>query len=1059
MTLGRDSLLIPSQHNHHQFIHTQRRRVIAKEGNDYGNDHFRDQTVPEECWTRTHHHANILEPLLVPQRSCIWSDCTNFDSGKTLPPIDKSREALAPGFQAERSASSAQRQASQSLRNKIPDLKLRWNAVTGTPRNIYSTTRLLTQPTNQEARIVVRKFLKDNTALFQLTSADLNTLVRVRESKAPGTPAITGRVQSMTHIALEQRWQGRQVYPANLAGSVTGQGQLVSLAGEVVPNIGAAINTVDPELKPLDAIKHAAKSIDASFDSTQHTRIKGPEGAELRQTFTAGSDFASDVQVRLIYYIVARDDVRLVWEVTTGKAGNPFAYQVLVDALSGDILFRETITDQDVPQWRVYAETFNSPTTHPKDDYQPRDNPRPLSPGPAAPDGSQGSELPPVNVQTNGDPGASPQGWLREGVMTTTGNNVIAFVDRNDNHNADPDEQPTATLENVNGVQTRTFNFPPDLANAPETEANEHAATTNTFLMANWYHDRLMLLGFDEAAGNFQDNNFSGSGVGGDPILARLHVGTNNSTFGTPAADGTCCPTLNAYTWTGPNPDRDAGFDQEVLIHEFTHGLTNRIIGGPNVRGLGAPGQPGGLGEGYSDAYSFLLLSRPDDDIHGNYTMGGYSLFHWVANPANWEENYYFGIRHFPYTTDLCKNPFTLIDMQPATYDLTPIPEAECTDTPPVSPWMENRSGGVHDMGEIWAVSLWEVRTNLVTKHDWEIGHELMVQLVTDSLFLLERNPTFIEARDAVLRADVARTGGENSCEIWRGFAKRGFGVDAQTPTQGAFTESFKFPESCDKPIPPTTSRPKFSYSAKIVCGLQKDPDDLRLVPGLYATTVNIHNPSSSKATFTKTLALTLPPKEQKPGEVHRIAEDTLEPNQALATDCMDIQRRVFNGAFPESYIEGFVLIKSNQSLDVTAVYSTASFDREGNFVEQRSIDIEQIKERATKALRGDQPDLVPVPNENGSFCKIRNGKLVVTVKNQGAGAAVASRTGVDFGSHGQASLNTPALATGASTELVVDIPSGCHDPDCEFTIKVDSDSAVNESQESNNDGSGTCIG
>ena len=295
------------------------------------------------------------------------------------------------------------------------------------------------------------------------------------------------------------------------------------------------------------------------------------------------------------------------------------------------------------------------------------------------------------------------------------------------------------------GYRHEPLIFPPDLANAPETAANEHAATTNTFFMANWYHDRLMLLGFDEAAGNFQDKNSSGSGVGGDPVLARLHVGTNNSTFGTPVADGTCCPVLNAYTWTGPNPDRDAGLDQEVLIHEFTHGLTNRIIGGPNVRGLGGPGQPGGLGEGYSDAYSFLLLSRPDDDIHGNYTMGGYSLYHWVANPANWEENYYFGIRHFPYTTDLCKNPFTLIDMQSATYDLTPIPEAGCADTPPVSPWMEDRSGRVHDMGEIWAVSLWEVRANLVTKHDWEIGHELMIQLVTDSLFLLERNPTFIE--------------------------------------------------------------------------------------------------------------------------------------------------------------------------------------------------------------------------------------------------------------------------------------------------------------------------
>ena len=109
-----------------------------------------------------------------------------------LPPIDKSREALAPGFQAERSASSAQRQAAQSLRQRIPDLKLRWNAVTGTPRNIYSTTRLLTQPTNQEARAVVRNFLNDNIALFRLTPADMNTLVRVTGIESPRDPSDHG---------------------------------------------------------------------------------------------------------------------------------------------------------------------------------------------------------------------------------------------------------------------------------------------------------------------------------------------------------------------------------------------------------------------------------------------------------------------------------------------------------------------------------------------------------------------------------------------------------------------------------------------------------------------------------------------------------------------------------------------------------------------------------------------------------------------------------------------------------------------------------------------------
>ena len=123
-----------------------------------------------------------------------------------------------------------------------------------------------------------------------------------------------------------------------------------------------------------------------------------------------------------------------------------------------------------------------------------------------------------------------------------------------------------------------------------------------------------------------------------------------------------------------------------------------------------------------------------------------------------------------------------------------------CAATPPVSPWLATRSGGPHDMGEIWAVTVWEARRNLVAKHGAATGNELMLQLLTDSLFLLQRNPTFIEARDAILAADLARTGGDNRCELWRGFAKRGMGLGAATPTSGSFTEDFTFPDDCVAP-------------------------------------------------------------------------------------------------------------------------------------------------------------------------------------------------------------------------------------------------------------------
>jgi hypothetical protein len=136
-----------------------------------------------------------------------------------------------------------------------------------------------------------------------------------------------------------------------------------------------------------------------------------------------------------------------------------------------------------------------------------------------------------------------------------------------------------------------------------------------------------------------------------------------------------------------------------------------------------------------------------------------------------------------------------------------------------------------------------------------------------------------------------------------------------------------------------------FEYAAKLVCGLQRDARDMRLTRGAYATTINIHNPNDGGVEFSKKLAFTFPPEEQTPGEVRDIGGiHTLGPNEALAVDCMDIQREL--GEFPTPYIEGFVVIQSRESLDVSAVYTSAAVDVNGRVTAQSGIDVEQISER-----------------------------------------------------------------------------------------------------------------
>jgi hypothetical protein len=79
---------------------------------------------------------------------------------------------------------------------------------------------------------------------------------------------------------------------------------------------------------------------------------------------------------------------------------------------------------------------------------------------------------------------------------------------------------------------------------------------------------------------------------------------------------------------------------------------------------------------------------------------------------------------------------------------------------------------------------------------------------------------------------------------------------------------------------------------------------------------------------------------------VIRISEDRLGPDQALAVDCIDIQRQVFQGTLPAPYIEGFVVIQCKMSLAVAAVYTSAGVDSQGQITGTNSIEVEHIPER-----------------------------------------------------------------------------------------------------------------
>lgn len=260
-----------------------------------------------------------------------------------------------------------------------------------------------------------------------------------------------------------------------------------------------------------------------------------------------------------------------------------------------------------------------------------------------------------------------------------------------------------------------------------------------------------------------------------------------------------------------------------------------------------------------------------------------------------------------------------------------------------------------------------------------------------------------------------------------------------------------------------------YEYSAKVVCGMQDDSQEMRLARGFYATTINIHNPENDDVRFFKKLALTYPPEGQQPGKIVPIGMDSLRDDEALKVDCVELEKTVFKGKFPTPYIEGYLVIQSERSLDVTGVYSTAALDEKGLAADHSSIEIEQIKERVKTV---GFPDLIPVaplppPSTGGPegfpgilYCvKPATGgasnAIRVTINNKGVVEAKASAATVDFMDAGNLVVPTSKLQPGEETTLEIAIPKGCYPPgfsqQCRFRIRADSFNQVKESNEKNN--------
>jgi extracellular elastinolytic metalloproteinase len=228
---------------------------------------------------------------------------------------------------------------------------------------------------------------------------------------------------------------------------------------------------------------------------------------------------------------------------------------------------------------------------------------------------------------------------------------------------------------------------------------------------------------------------------------------------------------------------RDGDLEAGIIVHEYSHGVSNRLTGGPGVNCLSGQEQ---MGEGWSDYHAIAMLIDPTlDDPEGPRGMGPYALFQ-ADRTGN-------GIRPRPYSRDMTIQPFTY-------------------DRIMTGGWLGETSLSVpHGIGHTWAATLWDVTWDLIDRHGfnpniyegWETGgNNLAYQLVMDGLKIQGCGPGFVIGRDAIITADQLLTGGENECSLWTSFARRGLGFSAVqgTTDRNDNTEAFDVPPWCSAP-------------------------------------------------------------------------------------------------------------------------------------------------------------------------------------------------------------------------------------------------------------------
>ncbi len=624
--------------------------------------------------------------------------------------------------------------------------------VTATPRNIARANGFLTGTSSAGPESVALSYVRDHASVFRLSQADIDGL-KLRKDYVD--------VAGTHHLSYVQSVAGVPVFGNGLKAHVSRDGRLIGVDGSPVANLPTSLAA--PKISASQARTAAIGDLFATARSAKATTSSGA---------TKSTTFAGGDRAQLVVFATSAGP-RTAWQTITSPSKSQM-YLHVVDAESQRVLFRRSLVQHDNALVR--------------DHY---------------PGAAKGGTAKMVKLPTS---------WLPNNSPRLAGNVAHVYSDVNDSDAAEASEEVAPSGQRTWAYPLQRVDLGGDCADwvctwdpstANSWTANRAQGAVQLFYFLGKFHDRLAAkpIGFTRQAGNFEavdGDAVQGEDIDGANTAAGLpdpnHI--DNANMATPP-DGVP-PRMQMYLFRQPGAPDDpfiatAGSnDPGIVYHEYTHGLSNRLV--VDANGVSTLGniQAGSMGEAWSDWYALDFLvadglvkdtSAPGDLVVGEYVGAGADL-----------------IRTQPLDCPVAST------------------SAECPGTPGAG------AGGytygdfgkiigapeVHADGEIWVETLWDLRG--------KIGAKLSQSLVTRAMELSPANPSFLDMRNSILQADTVVNKGRAHKSIWQVFAHRGMGYFAGS-VDGDDTQPVE-----DFSMPPPAGTPTGSLSGTVADADSGDP-------------------------------------------------------------------------------------------------------------------------------------------------------------------------------------------------------------------------------------------